>query len=82
MMKKYLIALVSFFSPVSGIFAAPAAVTGTQLREVIVSYTDEKDILQLFRMNEDGTDRKQLTHSNRSCRMPACSPDGKKLIYT
>jgi hypothetical protein len=41
-MKTYLIALVSFFAPVSGLFADPVAVTGTQLREVIVSHTDEK----------------------------------------
>ena len=82
MMKTYLVAFVSFFTLVSGLFTAPAAVTGTQLREVIVSHSDEKGILQLYRMNEDGTDRQQLTHSNRSCRMPACSPDGKKLIYT
>ena len=75
MMKTYLIALVYFFTQVSGLLAAPVAVAGTQLREVIVSHTDEKDILQLYRMNEDGTDRKQLTHSNRSCRMPC-------LLYT
>ncbi|MDA7507978.1 hypothetical protein N8504_06365, partial [Akkermansiaceae bacterium] len=68
MMKTYLVAFVSFFTLVSGLFTAPAAVTGTQLREVIVSHSDEKGILQLYRMNEDGTDRQQLTHSNRSCR--------------
>ena len=81
-MKTDLIAIVYFFTQVSGPLAASATVRETQLREVIVSHTDEKGILQLYRMNEDGTDRKQLTHSNRSCRMPACSPDGRKLIYT
>jgi Tol biopolymer transport system component len=53
----------------------------SQLREVIVSHTDNNGILQLFRMKEDGSDSKQLTHSKSGCRMPAVSPDGKKLIY-
>ena len=52
-----------------------------KLREVVVSHADEKGVLQLYRMKEDGTDRQQLTDSKRGCRMPACSPDGKKLIY-
>ena len=52
-----------------------------QVRAVIVSHADEKSVLQLFRMNEDGTDRQQLTHSERGCRMPAVSPDGRKLVY-
>jgi len=52
-----------------------------QLREVIVSHTDDKGILQLFRMKEDGADSVQLTHSEKGCRMPAVSPDGKNLLY-
>ena len=52
-----------------------------QLREVIVSHTDDNGILQLFRMKEDGADSVQLMHSDKGCRMPAVSPDGKKLIY-
>ena len=55
--------------------------TGSELREVIVSHTDENGILQLYRMKEDGSDRLQLTHSERGCRMPACSPNGEKLVY-
>jgi Tol biopolymer transport system component len=51
------------------------------LREVIVSHTDGNGILQLFRMKEDGSGSLQLTHSKRACRMPAVSPDGKKLVY-
>ena len=54
---------------------------GDGLREVIVSHTDEKDILQLYRMKEDGTGSHQLTHSKSGCRMPSCSPDRKKLVY-
>lgn len=60
---------------------SPVAAKGTELREVVVSHTDEKGILQLYRMKEDGSDSRQLTRSERSCRMPACSPDGKKLVY-
>ena len=51
------------------------------LREVIVSHTDEKGVLQLYRMKEDGTDSRQLTFSKHGCRMPSISPDGKKLAY-
>jgi TolB protein len=32
-------------------------------------------------MKENGSDSRQLTHSKRGCRMPACSFDGKKLVY-
>ena len=51
------------------------------LREVIVSHTDGKGVLQLYRMKEDGADSHQLTFSKHGCRMPSCSPDGKKLAY-
>ena len=48
-----------------------------QLREV-----DESGILQLFHMQEDGSNKRQLTHSDQGCRMPAWSPNGSesKLI--
>ena len=52
-----------------------------KLREVIVSHTDEKGVLQLFRMKEDGTGSIQLTESKHGCRMPSVSNDGKKLVY-
>ena len=54
---------------------------GEKLREVIVSHADENGVLQLCRMKEDGSDSIQLTHSKHGCRMPAVSPDGKKLVY-
>ena len=54
---------------------------GAALREVVVSHTDDQGILQLYRMKEDGTDSRQLTFSKTGCRMPTCSPDGKKLAY-
>ena len=49
------------------------------LREVIVGHTDEKGILQLYRMKENGTESRQLTFSKHG--WPSCSPDGKKLAY-
>lgn len=55
--------------------------TGAKLREVIVSHSDDNGILQLFRKREDGSNSVQLTHSIKGCRMPAVSPDGKKLVY-
>ncbi len=54
---------------------------GSDLREVIVSHTDENGLLQLYRMKEDGSASTQLTHSRRGCRMPACSPNGRKVVY-
>lgn len=51
------------------------------LREVIVSHADENGVLQLYRANEDGSGKRQLTSSSRGCRMPSVSPDGKKLLY-
>ncbi|MCP4847636.1 MAG: hypothetical protein GY899_06795 [Verrucomicrobiaceae bacterium] len=52
-----------------------------KLREVIVSHADDNGILQLYRMKENGTDRRQLTYSKHGCRMPSCSPDRNKLAY-
>ena len=57
----------------------PSAEAG--LREVIVSHTDEKGVLQLYRMKEDGTDSRQLTFSTHGCQHPSISTDGKKLAY-
>ena len=61
--------------------ASVESTSATPLRDVIVSHTDENDILQLYRMREDGAASVQLTHSEHGCRMPAVSPDGKKLVY-
>ena len=60
---------------------AGTVLAGDELREVIVSHTDEKGVLQLYRMNEDGTNSRQITHSKNGCRMPSCSPDRKKVAY-
>ena len=62
------------------VLALPTGVEAA-LREVIVSHTDEKGILQLYRMKEDGSDSRQLTFSKHGCRMPSISPNGKKLAY-
>ena len=66
---------------ITGAEETPDVSTGTELREVVVSFSDDRGVLQLYRMKEDGSDRQQLTHSKRGCRMPACSPDGTKLVY-
>ncbi len=75
-MKKSIIAL---FLVLLTSFASVCS--GETLREVIVSHTDDKGILQLYRMKEDGSDSVQLTHSEKGCRMPSVSPDGRKLLY-
>lgn len=51
------------------------------MREIIVSHEDDNGILQLYRMKEDGSDRRQLTHGNHDCVQPACSADGEKIVY-
>jgi len=55
--------------------------TAGEEREVVVSHTDEKGILQIYRKKEDGSGSVQLTNSEGGCRMPAVSPDGKRLVY-
>jgi TolB protein len=59
----------------------PSTAIEAGLPHVIVSHTDENGILQLYHMQEDGSESRQITHSQRGCRMPACSPDGNKLVY-
>lgn len=76
-----LLASTVALAELTGAEKEPGTLTATALREVVVSHTDEEGILQLYRMKEGGSDRQQLTHSKRGCRMPVCSPDGKKLIY-
>ena len=76
-MKPFSHIAIAFLAALLGLpLGAEAA-----LREVIVSHTDEKGVLQLYRMKEDGTDSRQLTFSKHGCRMPSISPDGKKLAY-
>ena len=57
------------------------ASTKVPLRDVIVSHTDNHGILQLYRMNEDGSDSRQLTKGSHHCVQPACSADGAKIVY-
>lgn len=52
-----------------------------QLHEIIVSHADENNKLQLFHIKEDGSSRHKITDGNHDCVMPACSPDGKKIVY-
>jgi len=69
------------FPGFAGAQGGPSAAIQAGLRHVIVSHADENGILQLYRVQEDGSDRRQLTHSEQGCRMPACSPEGDKLVY-
>jgi len=80
-MRVFQILLMGFFAATIIAEEHPKAEPGTKLREVIVSHTDEKGILQLFRMKKDGSDSRQLTHSKTGCTMPSCSPDGTQLVY-
>jgi len=51
------------------------------LRELIVSHADENNRLQLYRVKEDGSAKRQITDSRNDCMMPAWSPDGEKIAY-
>ena len=37
--------------------------------------------LQVFAMNEDGSDKKQLTNLDENCMRPKWSPDGKQIVF-
>ena len=86
-MKSFQTLILYFISSVVALPGRIVAIEGQRdaaleaLREVIVSHTDPNGILQLYRMKEDGTESEQLTHSQRGCRMPDVSPDGKRLVY-
>ena len=81
MRSTFLLMSISFFPVLAGIAHSDEATSKPQLREVIVSHTDENGILQLFRMKEDGSDSLQLTNGNHHCVQPACSADGAKIVY-
>ncbi|MDG2015088.1 MAG: hypothetical protein P8J33_16400 [Pirellulaceae bacterium] len=53
----------------------------TQLREIIVSYAQVGNKLQLYRVKEDGSSRRRITDGKYDCMMPAWSPNGKKVVY-
>jgi len=51
------------------------------MREIIVSHTDENNILQLYHLREDGSAKRKITNSKHGCLHPAISPDAKKIAY-
>ena len=62
--------------------SAVAKENGTaQLREVIVSYAQGAGKMQLYRVMEDGSSKRQITDGKDNCMMPAWSPDGKSVVY-
>ena len=48
---------------------------------VYSSDNTESGYLQIFTMNEDGSDKKQLTNLYTNCINPKWSPDGNKIIF-
>ncbi len=78
-MKSVLLSSLSAFLITCGSNALFAA--ESQLREIIVSHTDENNILQLYHIKEDGSWRRKITNSKHGCMMPAVSPDGSKIVY-
>lgn len=78
-MKLYLILILSILSAV----CVPnfSFAEKPQLREIIVSHSDEDNILQLYQIKEDGSSRRKITNSKHGCMQPAVSPDGSKIVY-
>jgi|SRR5215213_7147313 len=60
---------------------AQTAPASRPLREIIVSYADGTNKLQLYRVNEDGSARRRITDGTQDCAMPDWSHDGKKIVY-
>ncbi len=78
-MKSFLTSMLSILTMA---YAANALLAAEPpLREVIVSHADGNGVLQLYRIKEDGSSRRQITNSDRGCMMPAVSPDGGKMVY-
>lgn len=49
-----------------------------------IAYSSNKTgsgILQIFIMNEDGSDKKQLTELDENCMKPKWSPDGDQIVF-
>ena len=51
--------------------------------KIVFSTTDKNGTYQIFTMNADGSNRKQLTHfpSDGGAGEPAWSPDGKQIVF-
>lgn len=73
---KFILSLLPIFLVSTDLLA-----TESQLREVIVSHTDENNILQLYYVKEDGSSKRQITNSIHGCLQPAVSPNGRKIVY-
>lgn len=64
-----------------GSSGSKATTENSQLREIIVSYAQANNKLQLYRVKEDGSSRRRITDGKDDCMMPAWSPDRKKVVY-
>lgn len=79
--------LLSFALIIVGLFcrvshwAAAQEAGAAPLREVIVSYAQGTGKLQLYRVMEDGSSRREITDGRSDCMMPAWSPNGKQVVY-
>ncbi len=56
-------------------------VYGQQKKIAYCSNQTSSEFLQIFVMNEDGSDKKQLTDLQENCMKPRWSPDGKQIVF-
>ena len=75
--------VLAMLQPKGNATESPAApqTASHSLREIIVSYSDETQKLQLYRVSGDGTARRRITDGTQDCSMPSWSPDGKRIVY-
>lgn len=63
------------------IFILSNVIIAQQKKVAYCSNASSTGFLQIFVMNEDGSDKKQLTEIPENCMKPRWSPDGKQIVF-
>ncbi len=73
--------MISFKTLVLFIFIIPGLSFAQQKKIVYCSNQTPSEYIQIFTMNEDGSDKKQITDISENCMKPQWSPDGKQIVF-